>query len=102
VSLRFRHAACVFALAAAGCGRARVEPADPAARDLHSYARPEQARVRHVDLDLDVLFAGKTLSGAATLTIERASGSTLALDTRDLRIDKVECSPDGKTWTAAK
>ena len=78
-----------------------MKPADPAARDLHSYARPEQVRVRHVDLDLDVLFAGKMLSGTATLTIERASGSTLALDTRDLRIDKVECSPDGKTWTTA-
>ena len=78
-----------------------MKPADPAARDLHSYARPDEVRVRHVDLDLDVLFVSKTLSGTATLTIERASGSTLTLDTRDLRIDKVECSPDGKTWTTA-
>ena len=102
MSLRFRHAAIIFALAAAGCGRAPVKPADPAARDLHSHARPDQVRVRHVDLDLDVLFVSKTLSGTATLTIERASGSTLTLDTSDLHIDKVECSPDGKSWTAAK
>jgi aminopeptidase N len=79
-----------------------VRPADPAARDLHSYARPDQARVRHVDLDLDVQFIGKTMSGSATLTIERVSGSTLTLDSRDLRIDKAECSPDGQRWTAAK
>ncbi len=58
--------------------------------------------MRHVDLNLDVTFASKTLSGTATLTIERTSGTTLVLDTRDLRIDKAECSPDGKIWTAVK
>ena len=102
VSPRFFYAACAVALVAAGCGRTPVKPADAAARDTHSFARPDEARVRHVDLDLDVLFESKTLKGTATLAIERLSGTTLTLDTRDLRIEKTEVSPDGKTWADAK
>ncbi|MBI4873827.1 MAG: M1 family metallopeptidase [Acidobacteria bacterium] len=89
-------------LGAAGCRRTPVKPAVETVSDLHSYSRPEQVRVRHVDLDLEVLFAGKTLKGAATLTLERKAGSALVLDTRDLRIEKVETSPDGRAWTTAQ
>jgi aminopeptidase N len=57
------------------------------ARDIHSFARPADARVTHVALDLRANFADKRLSGAATLTFERRSGATqLVLDTRDLDI----------------
>ena len=57
------------------------------ARDIHSFARPADARVTHVALDLRANFADKRLSGTATLTIERRPGATeLVLDTRDLDI----------------
>ena len=66
------------------------------AQDYHSYANPSAVRVRHVDLDWDVLFDQKILKGLATLTIDRISqDAPLILDTRDLKIDKVETSADG-------
>ena len=58
--------------------------------DPHSFARPNEAVVRHLDLDLHVDFATKKLSGTATLNIENISkGAELHLDTRDLHIDSV-------------
>ena len=38
-------------------------------RDPHSAARPEEARVTHVALDLAADFTAKTLAGTATLTL---------------------------------
>jgi leukotriene-A4 hydrolase len=58
--------------------------------DPHSFARPDEARVRHVGLDLDVDFAAQVLTGAATLKIDRAADAQeLVLDTRDLTIVEV-------------
>jgi len=73
-------------------------------RDAHSFANPAQARVKHVDLNLDVLFDRKVLKGSATLTIERkqADAAELKLDTRDLKIFKVEASSDGDNFAATK
>jgi aminopeptidase N len=62
-------------------------------RDIHSFARPDEARVTHVALDLTTDFATKTLSGRATLSLQRA-GDRVVLDTRDLTIQSVT-SPDG-------
>ncbi|HVE66802.1 MAG TPA: M1 family aminopeptidase/hydrolase, partial [Thermoanaerobaculia bacterium] len=74
------------------------------AKDVHSYSNPAEIRVRHVDLDWDVLFDRKILRGTAALSLERPAGGRatgLVLDTRDLTIEKVESSPDGATWTGA-
>ena len=60
----------------------------PIRLDPHSFAVPEQARVTHVDLDLEVQFATRTLAGAATLNIDGAG--PLTLDTRDLHIQRVQ------------
>jgi leukotriene-A4 hydrolase len=71
------------------------------AQDVHSFANPSAVRVRHVDLDWDVLFDQKILKGSATLTVERTSQpEPLILDTRDLKIEKVETSADGTTYLA--
>ena len=75
------------------------------AADVHSYARPEQVRVWHVDLDLEVDFARQRLQGHATLTVERVSRDAtqpLVLDSRKLQIDKVEISTDGATFTPGR
>jgi aminopeptidase N len=58
--------------------------------DVHSFARPEAVRLRHLDLDLAVDFDRKTLSGTATLHYERLAPGDLLLDTRDLTIHDVE------------
>lgn len=73
-------------------------------RDVHSFSNPAQVRVKHVDLNLDVLFDRKVLKGSATLTIERkqADAAELKLDTRDLNVSKVEASGDGDNFAATK
>jgi leukotriene-A4 hydrolase len=74
------------------------------ARDAHSYSNPEQVRVRHVALNLDVLFDRKVLKGLATLMIDRAQAGadTLKLDTRDLKIINVLASSDGTNYAPAQ
>jgi leukotriene A-4 hydrolase/aminopeptidase len=77
----------------------------PGAEDIHSYSKPDQVRVRHIDLDWEVLFDQKALKGTATLTVERTSqggGRQLILDTRDLKITKVETSNDGRSYAETK
>ena len=65
--------------------------------DSHSFARPEQAVVRHVDLDLTVLFGARQLRGTAKLKVE--GPGDLTLDTRDLLIDRVETWSEKDGWT---
>ncbi len=73
-----------------------------AAQDVHSYANPLAVRVRHVDLDWDVLFDQKILKGTTTLTVERTSQTDpLILDTRDLKIERVETSSNGLQYAPA-
>ncbi len=59
----------------------------PDARDTHSYARPEVARVTHVDLDLALDFAAKRVEGTAALDILAAPGAQeIVLDSKGLEI----------------
>ncbi|HKY31975.1 MAG TPA: M1 family metallopeptidase [Candidatus Polarisedimenticolia bacterium] len=98
---------------AAGCGGSGTPPppaggagapeaqamvkASPAGHDIHSYARPDQARVRHMTLDWDVDFDRRVLSGSVLLHVERPAGGKdpLRLDTRDLRITGAEVGSEG-------
>ena len=58
--------------------------------DIHSFARPEAARVRHLDLKLRVDFEHHQLVGKVALHIENVTGTTsLYLDTKDLVIERV-------------
>jgi leukotriene-A4 hydrolase len=70
------------------------------AQDFHSYSKPAAVRVRHLDLDWDVLFDQKILKGTAVLTVERMSPTApLILDTRNLNIEKVETSSNGASYS---
>jgi leukotriene-A4 hydrolase len=73
------------------------EPAQgAAARDPHSYSRPNEVRVEHIALDLSVDFAKKQLAGTATLRIRNNTGAkTLVLDTHTLEIRRVTLQPGG-------
>lgn len=60
-------------------------------RDIHSHARPEIARVHHVDLDLTADFEAKVLSGTATLDVTAEPGAReLILDARNLDIRSIK------------
>ncbi len=62
----------------------------PDAIDTHSYARPLEARVTHVALDLAVDFGIKRLFGSATLDIDRKpDAKQIVLDDNGLEIDSV-------------
>ncbi len=82
----------------------RVAPSRPeeTGKDIHTFADPSQARVKHIDLDLEALFDRKILKGTATLAVERpaSSNAPLILDSRQLTIERVEVSSDGNNFTA--
>src|SRR4051812_42179301 len=59
-------------------------------RDVHSFARPEEATVKHLSLNLSVDFERKQLSGSAALQIEHRGASQLVLDTNGLTISRVK------------
>ena len=78
-----------------------VEPSDsagqvapildtPDAVDAHSYAKPLEARVANVDLDLALDFEAKRVNGVAGLDIVAAPGAReVVLDTKGLQINSI-------------
>ncbi|WP_234800672.1 M1 family metallopeptidase [Luteitalea pratensis] len=65
--------------------------AAPLAPDVHSFARPAEARVTHVALELQADFTAHRLGGRATLTfVRRPDVRQLVLDTRGLEIRQVQ------------
>ena len=46
----------------------------PDAVDIHSYAKPLEARVTHVALDLNVNFEAQRVGGTATLDVQAKPG----------------------------
>jgi aminopeptidase N len=62
----------------------------PDAQDVHSYARPLEARVHHVALDLAVDFDARRIGGTATLDIDRKPDAReIVLDDKGLEIESV-------------
>ena len=63
---------------------------EPEARDWHSFARPEVARVTHVALDLALDFEARRIGGTATLDLQAADGAQeIVLDNKGLEISAV-------------
>jgi len=59
-------------------------------KDPHSYARPLEARVTHVALDLNVDFGSKRIGGTATLDIQRSpQAKAIVLDDKGLEIQSI-------------
>jgi leukotriene A-4 hydrolase/aminopeptidase len=86
----------------AGCAPKieEVKPAVNYVKDVHSYARPAQARVLESDLDLWVDFDRKVLRGSVTHKIE--GKDKIVLDTKDIKISRVDLSADGLSFAQAK
>ena len=79
--------------AVVAAGETRIAPilATPDAADPHSFARPLEARVTHVALDLVVDPAARRLAGTAVLTIDARPGVTaITLDDKNLRITALD------------
>jgi aminopeptidase N len=91
----FRSLLLAAALAAAPLAHAApgaVAPilTTPEAKDAKTFARPEIARVTHVDLDLAADFEAKAFSGTASLEVLAAPGAQeIVLDDLGLQIAKV-------------
>ena len=74
----------------------RADPDHARRGRLHSFAKPLEARVTHVALDLAVDFAAKRVGGTATLDIDaRPDASEIILDDKGLEIEKI-ADADGK------
>ena len=86
-----------------GSGTAQVAPIldTPDAVDPYSYAKPLEARVANVDLDLALDFAAKKVAGTATLdVIARPGVKQVVLDSKGLEVAGVT-DAEGKPlqWT---
>ncbi|GAB2466112.1 aminopeptidase [Hymenobacter qilianensis] len=76
-------------------------PASFPSPDPHSYARPAEARVHHLTLELSVDFTAQALTGQATWQFSNPGGAPdIYLDARDLLIESVLLDgPDGPATT---
>lgn len=74
-----------------GCGNNLSTAHDDIAKDFHSFAEPNQVRVSHLDLKLNVDFKTQTLTGLASWTIEHLNheARSIVFDSRHLTILKV-------------
>lgn len=67
------------------------------AEELHSFAQPNNAVIKHLNLDINVDFETEVIRGKATYTINNNEASEIILDAKFLEIDSVEA--DGKPTT---
>jgi aminopeptidase N len=73
-----------------GAGREKEIAVSSSDVDIHSYAKPAEARVTHVALDLEADFRTRRLSGTARLTVNRRpDAGAIVLDTNGLEISRV-------------
>jgi leukotriene-A4 hydrolase len=68
---------------------------DPKA-DPHSFAQPNEAVTKHLDLNLKVDFDQKILAGYARWTIENHGAGEIIFDTKNLNIEKITIGEDEK------
>lgn len=67
------------------------------ANDIHSFSKPNEAAVKHLDIFLDVNFDTKIITGVADWTIESAEGATeIVFDTYHLGIESVSTDDGGQ------
>jgi aminopeptidase N len=64
------------------------------AKDHHSYANPNKAVIKHLNLDIEVNFDEEIITGVASYDIEHFSGEEIIFDSKYLNIKKAEV--DGK------
>ncbi len=63
--------------------------------DPHSFSKPDDAVVKHLDLDILVDFESHVIGGIASWDIDLKKGNKIIFDTRHLKIESVKLD-DGK------
>jgi aminopeptidase N len=83
---------------------ARVSPGYDPARDYFSFANSKQFASEHLELDLEVDFGARALTGTATLYLRKldSDADEIILDTRGLEISSVEFLAAGADSVAAE
>jgi aminopeptidase N len=86
-----------FFLTAIACQKKEQTEKTGAVIDEHSYAKPELAVVKHLDLDIKVDFDTQTISGKASWSIDNISkGNEIIFDENTLNITKVTLGDEEK------
>jgi len=65
--------------------------------DTHSYAKPLEAKVKHMSLNLEADFDQKILKGKVSYDIENNNADQIILDAKDLVIERVSIDDDQPT-----
>jgi leukotriene-A4 hydrolase len=79
------------------CQKKEVTEVHHFVKDEHSFSKPNDAVVKHLDLDIKVNFDSQTISGKASWTIDNTSKeNTILFDTNTLNITKVTLGDDEK------
>ncbi len=65
-------------------------------QDVHSYAKPNEVKVNHLDWQAEVNFSDKKIYATANLTLENKGHQHVWLDTKELTIQKVFDTKTGK------
>lgn len=85
----------VAVVALAGCGSKESGGKTTYAKDENSYAEPEKAVVKHLNLEISVDFDSHTIAGKASWEIENtANGNEIVFDENTLEIQKVTLGDD--------
>mgnify|MGYP003669077738 FL=1 len=80
----------IIALLTSGCLHSQSIDVGETPYDNHSFANPEKAVVKHLDLQLTVDFSEKKLSGVAVWNIDNVSkGNEIIFDNNGLTIEKI-------------
>ena len=66
-------------------------------KDVHTFAEPTKALVKHLELDIRVDFTTQLISGKASWTIDNLSkGSEIIFDTRQLQVQRITLGDEEK------
>ncbi|HYK77389.1 MAG TPA: M1 family metallopeptidase [Daejeonella sp.] len=84
------------------CGQPKTPQMTEKVHDVHSFAEPNKAAVKHLDLDIKVDFDTQVISGKASWIIDNLTrGEEIVFDTRQLHIQKVTLGDEDKETTFA-
>lgn len=79
------------------CQKKEIVQKEQFIKDVHSFSKPNDAVVKHLDLDIKVDFESQSISGKASWTIENTSkGNEIIFDQNTLNINKVTLGDDEK------
>jgi len=82
---------CLILVSLTSCSKEKQEKVvlKKYVEESHSFAKPNEANVNHLDLDIEVDFETKQIKGTASYNITNNNASEIVLDSKFLDINKV-------------